>query len=91
MYALVWSPSFIRTAEKFLRNHPDLRGKFAEKLRDLEQDPHQPRLHLHRLHGKLSEYHAISLTHDYRITLTLKITEKEIILLDVGGHDSVYR
>jgi len=30
---------------------------------------------------------AVSLTHRYRITRTLLITDKEIILLDVGSHD----
>lgn len=91
MYTLVWTPSFTRAAEKFLRNHPDLRGKFADLLRSLEQDPQQPQLRLHRLHGKLAEYHAVSLTHSYRVTLTLKVTEKELILLDIGDHDDVYR
>lgn len=28
---------------------------------------------------------------DYRIILTLAVTDKEIILLDVGSHDEVYR
>ena len=27
----------------------------------------------------------------HRITLTVLITEKEIVLLDIGGHDEVYR
>ena len=35
--------------------------------------------------------HAVSITYSYRITLTLKITEKGIILLDIGSHDEVYR
>ena len=34
---------------------------------------------------------AVSLTYVYRITLTLRITKKEIILLDIGSHDEVYR
>jgi hypothetical protein len=41
--------------------------------------------------GKLAGCYAVSLTHSYRITLTLLITEKEIILLDIGSHDDVYR
>ena len=35
-------------------------------------------------------FHAVSVTYSYRITLTLKVTEKEIILHDVGAHDEVY-
>jgi mRNA-degrading endonuclease YafQ of YafQ-DinJ toxin-antitoxin module len=42
------------------------------------------------MHGDLNGCHAVSLIHGYRITLTLKITEQEIILLDMGSHDEVY-
>jgi addiction module RelE/StbE family toxin len=91
MYSLVWSAKFIRSAERFAKRHPDLRAKLAAVLRDLEQDPFQPRLKLHNLQGKLAGMQAVSLTYDYRITLTVTIKEKEIILLDVGTHDEVYR
>ena len=36
------------------------------------------------------EGQAVSLTYSYRITLTLQITEHEILLLDIGSHDEVY-
>ena len=91
MYDLVWSARFTRSAEYFTRRRPELRGKLAAVLRDLEQDPFQPHLKLHNLAGKLKGIQSVSLTYDYRITLTVMITEKEIILLDVGSHDEVYR
>lgn len=91
MYELVWSARFIRSAERFAKFHPDLRARLASVLRDLEQDPFQPHLKLHNLSGKLKGIQAVSLTYDYRITLTVMVTEKEIILLDVGSHDEVYR
>jgi mRNA-degrading endonuclease RelE of RelBE toxin-antitoxin system len=28
---------------------------------------------------------------DYRIIRTIAVTDKEIILLDIGSHDAVYR
>lgn len=90
MSSLVWSARFVRSAERFAKLHPDLRAKLAAVLRDLEQDPFQPRLKLHNLQGKLAGMQAVSLTHDYRITLTVMVKEKEIILLDVGTHE-VYR
>lgn len=34
--------------------------------------------------------HAASVTYSYRVTLTLNVTEQEIILHDVGAHDEVY-
>jgi mRNA-degrading endonuclease RelE of RelBE toxin-antitoxin system len=32
---------------------------------------------------------AVSISDSYRITLTVMITKKEIILLDIGTHDEV--
>ncbi|MGE0156341.1 MAG: type II toxin-antitoxin system YafQ family toxin [Geobacter sp.] len=91
MYALVWTAYFTRASEKFVKHHPELWTKFAGILRDLETDPFQPHLKFHHLTGKLKGVQAVSLTHSYRITLTVMVTEKEIILLDIGSHDEVYR
>ncbi len=81
----------MRNARKFLHKHPDLRDRFAKVIDDLKDDPFQPRLELHPLGGKLEGIFAVSISHSYRLTLSLKITEKEIILLDIGSHDEVYR
>ena len=91
MYSLVWTACFTRAAGKFTAHHPELRAKFSAVLRDLEKDPFQPHLRFHHLTGKLKGIQAVSITHSYRITLTLLISEKEIILLDIGSHDEVYR
>lgn len=91
MYTLIWTAGFTRAAEKFIERHRELRQKFAAILRDLEHDPFQPHLKYHHLRGKLKGFQAVSITHSFRITLTVLITEKEIILLDVGSHDEVYR
>jgi addiction module RelE/StbE family toxin len=63
----------------------------AATLRDLEADPFQPHLRYHALGGKLKGFKAVSITHSYRIVLTVEVTDKEVILLDVGSHDEVYR
>jgi addiction module RelE/StbE family toxin len=91
MYTLVWTAYFTRAAGKFTAQHPELRARFSAVLRDLENDPFQPHLKFHHLTGKLKGIQAVSLTHSYRITLTVMITEKEIVLLDIGSHDEVYR
>jgi mRNA-degrading endonuclease YafQ of YafQ-DinJ toxin-antitoxin module len=46
---------------------------------------------LHGLGGNLSGIQCVSLTHSYRLTLTVQIAEQEILLLDIGAHDEVYR
>ena len=91
MYTIVTPEQFLRQARKFFRKHPDLKEKFAKLIEELQVDPFQPKLALHPLSGKLTGFHAVSLTYSYRITLTLMMTEKEIILLDIGSHDEVYR
>jgi len=91
MYAITTPQQFLRQARKFFKKHPDLKPRFAHLLADLQADPFQPHLALHPLGGRLDGCYAVSLTHSYRITLTLLITEKEIILLDIGSHDEVYR
>jgi mRNA-degrading endonuclease YafQ of YafQ-DinJ toxin-antitoxin module len=90
-FTLVWTETFERTARKFLRRHPELSGLFEDVLRQLETDPNSPKLRLHRLKGKHRNKHLVSLTYSHRIVLILRLTFKEIILLDVGSHEEVYR
>jgi mRNA-degrading endonuclease YafQ of YafQ-DinJ toxin-antitoxin module len=82
---------FDRRARKFLARQPDLRPRFAETLAQLATDPFEPSLRLHPLSGKLLGLHAVRLTYSYRITLTLQVTERDILLIDIGSHDEVYR
>ena len=89
-FTLVASRHFRRRLAKFERAHPELRTKIARVLRDLEADPFQPHLRLHPLRGELEGLHAVSITYSYRLTLTVKLTERQIILLDIGSHDDVY-
>lgn len=91
MFSVTTPEQFLRQARKFFKKHPDLKPRFAAVFEALQQDPFQPGLGLHQLSGKLSGCHAVRLTYSYRITLTLLITEQEIILLDIGSHDEVYR
>jgi mRNA-degrading endonuclease YafQ of YafQ-DinJ toxin-antitoxin module len=91
MYTITTPRQFLRQARKFFKKHPDLKSHFAGLVGDLQNNPFQPHLAMHPLGGKLEGCHSVSLTYSYRITLTLLITEKEIILLDIGSHDEVYR
>jgi mRNA-degrading endonuclease YafQ of YafQ-DinJ toxin-antitoxin module len=89
-WTLVTTAFFERRARKSLTKHPDLRPRFIQTLEQLRADPFQPGLRLHALSGRLQGMQAVSLTHSYRITLTVQITEHEILLLDIGSHDEVY-
>jgi len=89
-YTLVWTPSFLRTARRFVRRHPSLRGLLEDVLRQLERDPRSPRLRFHALRGTHAGRHAVSLTYEHRIVFVLVVRRREVVLLDVGTHDEVY-
>lgn len=90
-YTLVVTASFERRLTRFRRLHPELRARLARLFVNLEADPFAPQLRLHALQGDLAGLHAVWLTQSYRVTLTLRLTEQEIVLLDIGTHDEVYR
>ncbi len=89
-YKLVYPKSYIKKASKFLRRHLQLTGQYKKTLELLELNPHHPSLRLHGLGGKLEALHSVSINMSYRIVLELIITDKEIILVDVGDHGQVY-
>jgi len=90
-FRIVYTPGYNRRAARFLRRHPELRPQYEKALRLLALNPFHPSLRLHRLRGPLAELHAASITVSYRITLELMLLDQEIIPVDVGGHDEVYR
>ena len=89
MYRLIDTSRFQRNRRRFERAHPELRSRITQTLVSLQADPFQPRLRLHPLEGEMKDFHAVSLTYRYRITLILRISEHEIELIDIGTHDEV--
>ena len=90
-YRIIYTPGFNKRAARFLKRHPDLATQYEKTLRLMEVDPFHPSLRLHRLKGQMSELHSISINISYRITLELVVQEGQLIPIDVGGHDDVYR
>ena len=89
-FTLVFTESYNRRAAKWVRKHPDVRGMYLKTLQLLELNPFHPSLRLHALQGRLAGIYSISINLSYRITIDLLISEREIILLNVGDHDAVY-
>ncbi len=90
-YCLVFIESYNKRAVKWLKRHPELRQHYLKTLQLLELNPFHPSLRLHPLAGRLQGVHAVSINLSYRITLELLVTEEEIVLINVGDHDGVYR
>ena len=89
-YKLIFTEQYEKRLRKFIKKHPEILSQYEKTIRLLEADPHHPSLRLHRLSGKLSELHSVSINISYPITIELIITEKEIIPIQIGSHDEVY-
>ena len=89
-YKLIYPESYNKKAKKFIKKHKALKNQYEKTLKLLEIDPLHPSLRLHKLQGKLETLHSVSINITYRITIEFIIVEREIIMIDVGHHDSVY-
>ncbi|MFY9244717.1 MAG: hypothetical protein WAO88_02930, partial [Roseicyclus sp.] len=63
---------------------------FAD-LELMELNIHHPSLRLRQLSGRLSVLSSVSINMSYRITIELIILDADIILVDVGAHEDLYR
>lgn len=86
-YTVITDDIYLRRARKFFRKHPDLRPTYERILVQLAHDPFEPSLRTHMLAGELDGLWAVRVTRAYRIILAIRITETEIELLDIGGHE----
>ena len=90
-WQLVFTNQYTRRAARFIKRHPEMEGVYSKALRLLEAIPHHPSLRLHALKGKLEGLHSVSINMSFRITIEMIISDKDIILINVGDHDEVYR
>ena len=90
-YALIFTEQYNRRAARFLKRHPDVREQYRKTLLLLQANPHHPSLRLHALAGKFVGLHSVSINLSYRITIDFIIRERQIVPINVGDHDAVYR
>ena len=90
-WQLVFTDQYTRRSARFIKIHPEMAGVYSKALRLLEANPHHPSLRLHALKGKLEGLHSVSINMSFRITIEMIISDKDIILINVGDHDEVYR
>ncbi len=87
---LVRNKFYQKKEQKFFKKHPNLLDKYANVLKKLSNEPSEPTLKLHKLQGKLKDFHAVSLSYEYRVILLINIVDEKIVLVDIGTHDEVY-
>ncbi|MDF1588747.1 MAG: plasmid stabilization protein [Gammaproteobacteria bacterium] len=89
-YKIIRTDEYFKKLKKFIKKHPDALERYVKTIELLELDPFHPSLRLHKLQGKLNDYHSVSITMSYRIVIDFIFKEKEIIPIDVGTHDEIY-
>jgi len=90
-YVLIFTEQYNRRAARFLKRHPEVREQYRKTLLLLQANPHHPSLRLHALAGKFAGLHSVSIKLSYRITMDFIIRERQIVPINVGDHDAVYR
>lgn len=91
IYKIFYSDEYEKKASKFIKKHPELREQYLKTLKLLSLDPYYNSLRLHKLKVGKRELYSVSINMQYRITMEFYVSEYEIVLIDVGTHDSVYR
>lgn len=89
-FSPLFTEQYNRRAAKFLKQHPELRGKYLKTLQLPEANPAHPSLRLHALRGKLEGLHSVPINLSRRITLELLIQDQQIIPVNVGDHHAVH-
>ena len=90
-YRLVFTDSYNKKATKWVKKHPTLKDQYFKTLQLMGLDIQHPSLRLRKLSGKLSGLSSVSINMSYRITLEFIIQDNDIILINIGSHDEVYR
>jgi proteic killer suppression protein len=87
---ILYTDSYNKRARKFLKKHPELLGQYEKTLKLLEINPHHPSLRLHKLQGRLSDLHSVSINISYRISIFFLIEDDRIVPVDIGTHEEIY-
>jgi addiction module RelE/StbE family toxin len=89
-YKIVITEYYFKKLKKFIKKHPEVLDRYIKMIEILEIDPFHPSLRIHKLKGRLKEYHSISINMQYRVVIDFIIDDGMIIPIDIGTHDDVY-
>jgi len=86
---ITWDQGFKRIYKKKVKNNDKLRKKFCNSIELFSKSHFSPPLRTHKLTGKLEGLWAFSVDYDCRVIFKF-LSQEEILLVDIGGHDEVY-
>ena len=90
MIEIRFAEGYEKKAVRFFKKHKDLYPQYRKTLEILSRNPCHPSLRLHKLRGKLSGLHSVSINMKYRVVLDFIIRDDVVILIDIGSHSEVY-
>ena len=82
---------YTKAADKYLKNHEDLRSQYEDALRELIAGDHPEKIDVKRIQGKRNAYYRIRLG-NYRVVYTI-IQNKIVVIctLLAGPRGDVYK
>ena len=80
---------FIKNYKKRVLPNVKLHKQYTKMVLLFIQDPFHPQLKNHKLRGKMKEYRAFFIENDCRVIYFE--TKTQILFLNVGKHEEVYR
>ncbi|PIU68019.1 MAG: type II toxin-antitoxin system mRNA interferase toxin, RelE/StbE family [Armatimonadetes bacterium CG07_land_8_20_14_0_80_40_9] len=78
-----FAPRFFKSFEKL---HDSVKTMAKKKDKLFRINPFDPKLHTHKLKGKLSGAWSYYINHDYRILFRF-IKQDEVLYYDIGTHE----
>ncbi|OGZ32705.1 MAG: hypothetical protein A3H02_02970 [Candidatus Niyogibacteria bacterium RIFCSPLOWO2_12_FULL_41_13] len=76
-------PRFDKSYKKLPR---EIKEKVKQKEKIFRENPFDPRLKTHKLHGKEKEALAFWINYYYRVKFIF-LNDREVLFLDVGAHE----
>jgi mRNA-degrading endonuclease YafQ of YafQ-DinJ toxin-antitoxin module len=74
-----------RFEEHYRKLSKEIKERAKEKEKIFRENPFDPRLRTHKLHGKEKEVWAFWVTYSYRIKFIF-LSDEEVLFLDIGTH-----
>ncbi len=76
--------------KKFLKLSPTIQEKVEKTIEIFQENPHDPQLHNHALHGKEKDKRSISAGGDLRLLFKVKNNYETVIFIRIGTHSQLY-
>jgi addiction module RelE/StbE family toxin len=86
---VLFRSSFERSLKKVLKRKPQLEPVIEERVQAFLDDPFDPSLRTHKLHGELKDLCSFTVASDLRIIFYFN-ESRDAVFVDIGSHNDVY-